>query len=77
MPQHETHKRTLAKSITWRIIATIITFVIVIVITGRMDWAIELSFFDMVLKFTGYYAHERAWDRLGWGIIKPKANRSR
>jgi uncharacterized membrane protein len=72
MTSHETHLRTLAKSITWRIAATIITFVIVIVVTGRMDWAIGLSFFDMVLKFIGYYAHERAWDKVDWGIIRPK-----
>lgn len=77
MPQHETHKRTLTKSITWRIVATIITFVIIIVVTKRMDLAIGVAFLDMVLKFAGYYAHERAWDRLGWGIIEPKADRSR
>ena len=77
MTTHETHSRTLAKSIIWRVVATIITFVIVIVVTGRMDWAISLSFFDMVLKFIGYYAHERAWDHVGWGIIKPKADKAR
>jgi adenylylsulfate kinase len=76
MPQHETHKRTLAKSITWRIAATVITFVIVIIITGRMDWAIGLSIFDMILKFIGYYVHERAWDRLEWGLINPNVDRS-
>jgi len=67
MHEHETHKRSLAKSITWRVVATIITFVIVIVYTGRIDWAIGLSFLDLVLKFIGYYAHERAWDRMDWG----------
>lgn len=72
MTTHETHKRTLAKSITWRVAATIITFVIVIIFTGRMDWAVSLSILDMVLKFIGYYAHERAWDHLDWGIIEPK-----
>jgi adenylylsulfate kinase len=74
---HETHKRTLAKSITWRVAATIITFVIVIIFTGRMDWAISLSILDMILKFIGYYVHERAWDRVDWGILsaKPKLNK--
>jgi uncharacterized membrane protein len=77
MTSHETHSRTLVKSITWRIAATIITFIIVIAVTGRLDWAIGLSFFDMVLKFIGYYAHERAWNYVDWGIIqpKPKANK--
>jgi adenylylsulfate kinase len=76
MPSHETHKRTMAKSITWRIAATVITFVIVIIFTGRMDWAVSLSVLDLVLKFIGYYVHERVWDRVDWGIIIPKMNRS-
>jgi adenylylsulfate kinase len=71
MTTHETHKRTLAKSITWRVVATIITFVIVFVYTGRIDWAISLSIFDLILKFIGYYAHERVWDRTNWGLLKP------
>jgi len=74
MTTRESHKRTLVKSITWRVAATIITFAIVILYTGRLDWAISLSIFDMILKFIGYYIHERAWDRTGWGTIKPKAN---
>ena len=67
MHEHETHMRSLVKSITWRVVATIITFVIVIVYTGRIDWAIGVSFLDLVLKFIGYYAHERVWDRMDWG----------
>jgi uncharacterized membrane protein len=73
MHEHETHKRSLAKSITWRVVATIITFVIVILYTGRIDWAIGLSFLDLVLKFIGYYAHERVWDRMEWGKMITKS----
>jgi uncharacterized membrane protein len=72
----ETHMRTFVKSITWRIAATVITFAAVIAFTGSMEWALTLSAADLVLKFIGYYIHERAWDRVVWGIIvpKPKAN---
>ena len=75
MTTRESHKRTLVKSITWRVAATIITFAIVILYTGRLDWAVSLSIFDMILKFIGYYIHERIWDRTGWGTIKPNANK--
>ena len=75
MTTHETHKRTLVKSITWRVAATIITFVIVILYTGRLDWAVSLSIFDMILKFIGYYTHERIWDHSDWGMIKPNVNK--
>ncbi len=73
----ETHLRTFVKSITWRIAATLITFAAVIAFTGSLEWAFTLSIADLVLKFIGYYVHERAWDRVAWGIImpKPRANK--
>jgi uncharacterized membrane protein len=74
---HETHKRTLVKSITWRIAATLITFITVIVFTQDPTLALSLSFLDLLFKFIGYYVHERAWVRVEWGIAKPrpKANK--
>jgi uncharacterized membrane protein len=72
MTSHETHQRTLAKSITWRVVATILTFLIAIILTGRLDLALSFSALDMILKFIGYYMHERAWDKVDWGLIRPK-----
>jgi uncharacterized membrane protein len=54
----ETHKRTLARAITWRIVATLVTAVW----TG-LSGAIVINIF-MTLA---HYAHERVWLRIGWG----------
>ena len=58
---NETRKRSLLKAISWRVIATIITMCATYVITGRMDFALEVGLLDTGVKIFAYYAHERAW----------------
>ena len=36
-------KRYLAKTFTWRIIATTDTFLIALIITGKIDWAAGIA----------------------------------
>lgn len=55
------HKRHLAKAVTWRIIASIAT--------AGIAWAFGLPprviggvfLADLVIKFVLYYLHERVW----------------
>jgi len=55
------HKRHLAKAVTWRLIASIAT--------AGIAWAFGLSprviggvfLADLVIKFVLYYLHERVW----------------
>ena len=54
----ETHRRTLARALTWRITATAVTAVW----TG-IEGAIIINIF-MTLA---HYVHERAWLRVKWG----------
>ncbi len=70
MSEHESRKRSLMKSITWRILATITTFILVIALSGDLGVALGVSFFELVLKFFIYYGHERMWDYSGWGKVK-------
>ena len=66
----ESHMRSIVKALTWRFIATIVTFSVAWLLTGRADIAIEIGLLDTVIKLGAYYYHERTWDRLGFG--KPK-----
>jgi uncharacterized membrane protein len=54
-------KRHVAKTITWRVLATTDTFVLAWLITGKLDWAGMIAGFEVATKMILYYYHERAW----------------
>ncbi|MBD3209138.1 DUF2061 domain-containing protein [Candidatus Woesearchaeota archaeon] len=66
----ETHARTLIKSITWRIIATMATIIIVYLLTDNFGIATAAGLVEVVTKLIIYYLHERAWIHVPWGIKK-------
>lgn len=51
----------LYKTITWRIVATAITFAIAFLVLGRVDIASGIAVFDMLVKMIAYIAHEKGW----------------
>ena len=63
----ETNKRSIVKGITWRVVATTTTMIIVYIFFGRLDLAIATGLIESVLKIGLYWAHERAWYRVRWG----------
>jgi adenylylsulfate kinase len=63
----ESHKRTIAKTISWRIVATITTALLVYIFTGNFTIAIEVGALEAVLKLLFYYLHERGWSHIAWG----------
>ena len=66
----ETNKRSIAKGISWRVIATGTTVIIVYFFFGRLDLAIATGLIESVLKVALYWAHERAWFKIKWGKKK-------
>ena len=60
-------KRSLVKTITWRILATTDTFLISWIITGGFDWAGMIAGVEIITKMFLYYFHERGWNRIVWG----------
>ena len=65
----ESHIRSVAKGITWRIIASLTTMGLVYLFTGDLKIMIEIGALEVVAKITFYYFHERAWGRIDWGIL--------
>jgi uncharacterized membrane protein len=57
--------RHIAKTITWRLVASITTFSLVYLFTGDINKATWLMALEVVLKLLLYYAHERAWFKYG------------
>ena len=54
-------KRHIAKSLTWRFIGTIDTFVFTWLITGDIFEGLNLSALTTLTKLVWYYIHERLW----------------
>ncbi len=63
----ETHVRTIAKALTWRFIATVVTFSIAWLATGNLALAAEIGIIDTIIKLGAYYFHERAWISVKFG----------
>tara|TARA_R110000868_G_scaffold15938_16_gene72179 strand:- start:9 stop:221 length:213 start_codon:yes stop_codon:yes gene_type:complete len=63
-------KRHLLKSVTWRIIASVVSFLIGWSVTGDVSIGITVGVVDVVVKFILYYFHERMWYKSKFGIKK-------
>ena len=61
--KHVEKKRHLAKTLTWRALATSDTFLIAWLITSQINWAGAIAGIEVFTKIILYYAHERAWYR--------------
>jgi len=63
----ETSKRSIVKTISWRLWATLALFIIGGAITGSWGIATALIGVDVVVKSLLYYLHERAWNSVNFG----------
>lgn len=63
----ETNKRSIVKGITWRVLATTTTMVIVYIFFGRLDLAIATGLIESVFKIGLFWVHEKAWFKVRWG----------
>ena len=75
-----TPRRSLAKTVSWRIIATTDTFVLTFLsatffgadlgITAEQatGLAATVAGLELITKLLLYYVHERGWSRLKWGM---------
>lgn len=67
----ETHKRSIAKALSWRAIAVIITTVTAYLFTREATIAVSVGVVDSAAKLLTYYGHERLWERVSFGRHKP------
>ena len=69
----ERHYRSVAKAISWRVTGTLDTIVISFLITGgQTKIAISIGLVELFTKVALYYLHERIWNRLAFGRVKPR-----
>ena len=55
------HVVSAYKAITWRVIATVFTFITSLIVTGDVVISTSIMGIDSVIKIVLYYYHERIW----------------
>lgn len=63
----ESHKRSLFKTLSWRVIALTITATIAWIVTEEWRFAVAIGGTDTLVKLFVYYLHERTWNRIDLG----------
>jgi adenylylsulfate kinase len=63
-------KRSLTKTITYRIVILILDFTAIYLLTGKVETAFGFMLVSNIYTSIAYYAHERIWDRTSWGKKK-------
>ncbi len=66
----ESHIRSIIKAVTWRIGGTILTVLIALIITKKIELSLQIGLLDTVLKITAFYVHERIWSKINFGRKK-------
>ena len=62
----ELKKRTLVKTMTWRVTASLTTFLIAWILTGDLLIGVSIGSAEAVAKIFLYYYHERIWNNINW-----------
>ncbi|MCD6543503.1 MAG: DUF2061 domain-containing protein [Flavobacteriaceae bacterium] len=57
-------KRHIAKTITWRIVGTIDTFILSWIISGDPMVGLKIGMAEVITKMLLYYFHERVWFKI-------------
>jgi uncharacterized membrane protein len=67
----ETQARSIAKAVSYRVLGSATTALIVFVLTGKPGLSMGAGFLDVFLKIGAYFVHERIWNHIAYG--RPKA----
>ena len=63
----ESHYRSIVKAVSYRILGSSTTALIVYTLTGKGSLSVGAGALDMVLKIGAYFVHERIWNHINYG----------
>ena len=62
----ELKKRTLVKTMNWRVTASLTIFLIAWILTGDLLIGVSIGSIETLAKIFLYYYHERIWNNINW-----------
>ncbi|MGB2599473.1 MAG: DUF2061 domain-containing protein [Candidatus Omnitrophota bacterium] len=66
----DSRKRSIGKTVSWRVVATLTTMTIVYLFTRKIIITLEIGLAEVIAKMLFYYLHERVWEKIKWGKAK-------
>jgi len=66
----EKKRRSVVKTISWRMLGTIDTIIISWLVVGNLNFAITIGGIELFTKMVLYFFHERAWNKSNFGCVK-------
>lgn len=67
MTLKDSRKRTIVKSLTYRVQCLVITFTLGYALFGPSEKVVALVVVDQVAKTALHYVYERVWQKVNWG----------
>ena len=61
-------KRAIVKTLCYRLFMIVITVVVAWLFIGDVSDALGIGLVSNLVKTATYYAYERAWDHVTWGV---------
>ena len=66
----DSHIRSLIKAVSWRLVGSLDTFMLSLLVTGNAKYAVSIATAEALTKIVLYYIHERVWRRVRWGRLE-------
>lgn len=60
--------RALVKTLGYRLLMVVVTVVVAWAVVGDLAQATSIGLVANLVKTGTYYAYERFWDRIAWGL---------
>ena len=67
----ETHSRSIAKAVSYRLLGSMVTGGIVYFFSGDVRISAGVGAIDVVAKIGLYFLHERLWNYISFGRQRP------
>lgn len=65
---NQAHRRTLTKTIIYRVLMVATTILIAFAFTSNVDTALKIGIGANIVKTATYYLYERVWSHITWGM---------
>ena len=62
-----TYKRHFLKAIVWRLLGSLDTVVLGLIVTGKLDIGLKIGGLELFTKILLYFIHERIWQKITFG----------
>ena len=63
----ESSRRSVAKTISWRVTGSLSTFLISFIVSGDFVVAGSIAMVQITVNTVLYFIHERVWNKIKWG----------